>query len=121
MSVILKPTDDLENYKRFQEGMILRDYLARDRTLLASERTLLAYVRTFAGFFAAGMGVIKVFDTPVAAVAGAALILTAPVFLIVGFSRFFYMQKRLKSLSKALPEKEKQGGLQTQVSGQRQA
>ncbi|MGN0027609.1 MAG: DUF202 domain-containing protein, partial [Clostridium sp.] len=32
------------NFKK--EEMILRDFLAADRTLLANERTLLAYIRT---------------------------------------------------------------------------
>ena len=34
-------------YSKFRtEEMILRDWLARDRTVLANERTLLAYLRT---------------------------------------------------------------------------
>ena len=42
-------------YSRFRrEEMILRDLLARERTVLANERTLLAYVRTAIGLMAAG-------------------------------------------------------------------
>lgn len=94
---------DLENYERFRSGMILRDYLARDRTALASERTLLAYVRTFAGLFASGMGVLKLFDSPLASIAGSVLIVVSPVFLVIGFSRFFQIQKLLKPLTAPAP------------------
>ena len=94
---------DLENYERFHSGMILRDYLARDRTALASERTLLAYVRTFAGLFASGMGVLKLFDSPLASIAGSVLIVVSPVFLVIGFSRFFQIQKLLKPLTAPAP------------------
>ena len=38
--------------------MILRDYLAADRTYLANERTLLAYIRTCVGLFATGAALI---------------------------------------------------------------
>ena len=43
-------------YNHNKEDMILRDFLATDRTILANERTLLAYLRTFISFFAAGIG-----------------------------------------------------------------
>ncbi len=37
---------DKRVYKFNKDEMILRDFLAVDRTLLANERTLLAYIRT---------------------------------------------------------------------------
>ena len=39
--------------------MILRDYLATDRTHLANERTFLAYIRTCVGLFATGAALIN--------------------------------------------------------------
>lgn len=42
--------------------MILRDFLAADRTLLANERTLLAYIRTGISLIAVGISLIKLFE-----------------------------------------------------------
>lgn len=41
--------------------MILRDHLARDRTILANERTLLAYIRTSIALWAAGGTLVRFF------------------------------------------------------------
>jgi putative membrane protein len=41
--------------------MILRDYLAADRTKMANERTLLAYLRTALVIFATAVTLIKLF------------------------------------------------------------
>ncbi len=43
------------------DEMILRDHLARDRTVLANERTLLAYIRTAIALLAAGGTLMTVF------------------------------------------------------------
>ena len=48
------------NFKK--EEMILRDFLAADRTLLANERTLLAYIRTGISLLAIAISLIKLFD-----------------------------------------------------------
>jgi putative membrane protein len=46
-------------YARFkQEELIVRDYLAADRTALACERTFLAYIRTALAIAAAGGSLI---------------------------------------------------------------
>jgi len=51
-------------YSKFnQSEMILRDYLAQDRTKLANERTFLAYLRTAITFSAAGGTLIKIFTS----------------------------------------------------------
>jgi putative membrane protein len=89
----------MENYSYYCNDMILRDYLARDRTVLANERTLLAYVRTFAGFFAAGAGMVKLFDEYVMVAAGIAFMTVSPIFLVIGAVRFVKMHKRLKPLA----------------------
>ena len=49
------------NFKK--EEMILRDFLAADRTLLANERTLLAYIRTGISLLAIAISLIKLFVT----------------------------------------------------------
>ena len=48
----------MKGYKEFHDEMILRDYLAYDRTRLALSRTFLAYMRTVIGLFASGAGLI---------------------------------------------------------------
>jgi putative membrane protein len=51
----------MNNYSVFGELLILRDYLALDRTGLANERTLLSYFRLSPGLVSAGVGVAGMF------------------------------------------------------------
>lgn len=44
------------------EQLIVRDFLARQRTKLANDRTLLAYIRTSLYFLVSGVGLVKVED-----------------------------------------------------------
>jgi putative membrane protein len=88
----------LSNYKKFTEGMILRDHLALDRTVLANERTLLSYLRTFIGLFAAGVGLIQLFNTSFSVVAGYVLIAISPSFAVLGVRRYLKMKNKLKTL-----------------------
>jgi len=51
-------------YSKFtNQELILRDYLATDRTILANERTFLAYIRTALSIFAVGISFLKFFDS----------------------------------------------------------
>ena len=51
-----------EPYREFRaEELILRDFLALDRTVLANQRTFLAYIRTSLAFLVTGAGFIKFF------------------------------------------------------------
>jgi putative membrane protein len=60
------------------DELILRDYLAIDRTRLANERTLLAYIRTAFMLIVAGATALKLFvETP-------AVVLTAWLFIGMG-------------------------------------
>lgn len=56
----------MEREKRYRtyekKDMIVKDYLAADRTLLANERTYLSYLRTVVSLLAAGVGLIKYVD-----------------------------------------------------------
>jgi len=49
-------------YEKFRGKLILRDYLAADRTLLAGERTFLSYLRTGLGIMGLGVAFIKFFE-----------------------------------------------------------
>lgn len=70
------------------EQIILRDYLAIDRTVLANERTFLAYVRTTLALLAAGASFIQFFQLLWLEVIGYLLIVSAVVLLTIGIKRF---------------------------------
>ena len=88
----------LKNYSTFRDEMIVRDYLALDRTILANERTLLAYLRTFIGTFSAGIAIVKLIDTPLMNVIGFIFIIVSPFFIIFGMIRYIQVSKKLKTL-----------------------
>lgn len=75
-------------YKFNKDEMILRDFLAADRTLLANERTLLAYIRTSVGLLAIAISLIKLFDTTFTYIVGGAFAILSIVPLIVGVNRY---------------------------------
>jgi len=53
----------MSEYKiKDKNSIILRDYLARDRTILANRRTLLSFVRTSLGLISAGVAMVKLLD-----------------------------------------------------------
>jgi putative membrane protein len=78
--------------------MILRDYLALDRTILANERTLLSYLRTFIGTFSAGIALVKLFDTVFTNITGLIFAAASPVFIVIGVIRFIQISKKLKTI-----------------------
>lgn len=84
------------------EGLILRDWLALDRTFLANERTLLAYLRTALGLLAAGAGLVHFFDETFTYVAGWILIGLSPLVILVAAIRFVSVQGRLHAIGQAL-------------------
>ena len=88
----------LKNYKAFRDEMILRDYLALDRTILANERTLLAYLRTFIGTFSAGIALIKLFDTSLINIVGYTFTIVSPLFLIFGIIRYLQVSNKLRTI-----------------------
>lgn len=103
----------LSNYRMFRDNMILRDHLALDRTVLANERTLLAYVRTFIGTLSAGVAMIKLLDnTLLVTVAGYALIIVSPFFLIFGAMRYANVYKKLRTLKQKETAEEAESNLQ---------
>lgn len=80
--------------------MILRDQLARDRTVLANERTLLAYIRTAIALFAGGGTVVALFPRSLLLqILGAVLLLLGVVVLGVGTWRFAVVASRLRRIA----------------------
>ena len=76
--------------------MILRDYLATDRTHLANERTFLAYIRTCVGLFATGAALINFVENDVLGFLGYIFIAVAPVLFVFGFWRFIKVKYKIK-------------------------
>jgi len=74
----------------------LTDTLALDRTRLANERTFLAYFRTFIVFLSSGFAILKLEILEDIALLGYILLAIAPMLLIIGITRFFYVKKSIK-------------------------
>jgi putative membrane protein len=87
-------------YTQFADrDLILRDYLATDRTVLANERTLLAYLRTALGGFVAGVSFIHFFDTIAIHVLGWVFCVVSIALVLVGAARFRKLKGSLQHLS----------------------
>lgn len=81
--------------------MILRDFLALDRTILANKRTLFAYVRTSIGLLASGIGIVKLVADGFLNLLGYFFIAAALPVLIIGAIEYIKMQKKLLVIEKA--------------------
>ncbi|MDP2729812.1 MAG: DUF202 domain-containing protein [Dehalococcoidales bacterium] len=89
---------DQNPYVRFQKGeLILRDYLAVDRTNLANERTFMAYIRTSLALAAGGGSLIHFLDSVLTNIGGGLLLALAAVILAWGLQRFIWYKRRLKN------------------------
>ena len=90
--------DALKGYGNTENELILRDYLAIDRTVLANERTLLAYVRTCLGFFAAGIALIDYIENGALIVLGYIFIVASILILTFGLYRFIKANCKFKRI-----------------------
>ncbi|WP_224996016.1 DUF202 domain-containing protein [Cesiribacter sp. SM1] len=79
-----------------KEKIILRDYMAMERTRLANERTLMAYVRTSLFFLTGGLTLLELerFEH-LTGLAYIAIILSVSM-LVIGVTRFIVLGKRLR-------------------------
>jgi len=107
------PKPKIKNfYKEYNDNMIIRDYLALDRTILANRRTLLSYVRTFIGLFGGGIGLVELLDNTVIMFVGYISMATSIPILIIGIIEYIKVKKSLSSIflieeeKIASPEKE---------------
>ena len=79
--------------------MILRDHLARDRTVLANERTLLAYIRTAIALLASGGTLLTVFPASLSLRAvGGLLIVLGIAITIFGGWRFTVVAGHMRAV-----------------------
>jgi len=86
-------------YNFNNDEMILRDFLAADRTLLANERTLLAYIRTSIGLLAIAISLIKLFDTTFTYIIGIVFIGLSIVPLVIGIKRYKKINRKIANVT----------------------
>jgi len=84
------PYDDVD-----LSQLILRDWLAIDRTVLANERTLLAYVRTSLAMAVVGGSLLKFFDSAVAEWVGILFLIIGALTMTIGLVRYARLRRRL--------------------------
>lgn len=91
--------DSTTNYT-VEEKIILRDFLALERTKLANERTYLAYVRFSLYLFIGGISIIQLREFPQLFYIGIFAIVSSMTSLLVGTIRFFQLKKQLNNFYK---------------------
>ncbi|MFH0796608.1 MAG: DUF202 domain-containing protein [Candidatus Omnitrophota bacterium] len=78
-----------DTYSKFTDKeLILRDYLATDRTILANERTFLAYIRTALSIFGVGVSFLQFFDSFVIKLIGWIFIPAGVSIFIIGVIKY---------------------------------
>lgn len=86
-----------------KKKLILRDWLAADRTVLANERTFLAYIRTALAFIVVGASLFQFFDNEFLRIIGILMLPAGTIILIVGLYKYFQFRTELKHLEKDKP------------------
>lgn len=79
-----------------ENNLIVRDFLARQRTKLANDRTLLSYIRTSLYFLVSGTALIKVEDLHNVKELGYLSFGISLALLVVGAFSYFKIKKRIK-------------------------
>jgi putative membrane protein len=81
-----------------EEKMILRDYLAADRTKMANERTLMAFLRTALVIFATAITILKLFpDDQILFVVGLLFLPISALVLFFGLRSYIKEIRTIKS------------------------
>ena len=81
-----------------KKDLILRDYLAIDRTKLANSRTLLAYLRTAMVMALSGITLIELLaEFKILHYLGYALIPMSFIVLALGLFQYFVVQRKVKN------------------------
>ncbi|AJA49204.1 hypothetical protein CPAST_c31380 [Clostridium pasteurianum DSM 525 = ATCC 6013] len=85
-------------YNFNKKDMILRDFLAADRTALANERTLLAYIRTGISLIIIAISLIKLFDDTFTYVLGIVCGIFSIIPIVLGIYKYRKMNKKLSNI-----------------------
>ena len=80
------------------EEIILRDYLAIERTRLANERTLLSYIRSSLYLILGGIAFLQLEGFENIKYLGILSLFLSVIFLVIGIYRFMLLKKSLKNL-----------------------
>ena len=80
------------------EEVILRDYLAIERTRLANERTLLSYIRSSLYILLGGIGLFQLKEFANFKYLALLALTFSAIFFIIGVYRFTLLKKSLKRL-----------------------
>ena len=92
-----------DQYSKFSAAenpeMILRDFLAVDRTVMANEVSFLSYIRTALTMLVAAITFLKFFDSTVLHLIGWALICLAGLLILHGATRYDAMERILHRIS----------------------
>ncbi len=87
-----KIVSDFQN----KERIILRDFLALERTTLANERTLFAYIRTSLYLILGGIGFVQLKDFENIRWLGFFSFGLSAILIVFGLLRFFKLRKKLQ-------------------------
>jgi putative membrane protein len=79
------------------KDLVLREYLAIERTKLANETTLLAYIRTGLYFLVAGSTVGHLIETEFWRIVGPPLIVVGLIIMVLGIMRYFRLRKSIEA------------------------
>jgi putative membrane protein len=78
------------------KDLVLREYLAIERTRLANETTLLAYIRTGLYFLVAGSTLGQVIESSFWKIAGTPLLVVGFLIMIAGVIRYWRMKRSIE-------------------------
>lgn len=87
--------ESIGEFEYNKEQMILRDYLALERTRLANERTLFSYIRTSLYLLTAGIGVLQIDSISSLDWLAWICIISGFVLFFIGIFRFWKIRKEL--------------------------
>ncbi|MBR9844631.1 MAG: DUF202 domain-containing protein [Algicola sp.] len=93
------------------EQVILRDYLAIERTRLANERTLLSYIRSSLYLLLGGIAFFQLKEFSNFKYLAMLSLVFSVVFFVIGIYRFTLLKKSLKRVYYKSEEKEKDNDL----------
>lgn len=82
--------------KDFEQELIVRDFLARQRTTLANDRTLLSFIRTSLYFLVSGTALFEVNNLSHIRELGYVAFGLSFAFLAIGFFSYFRVRRRLR-------------------------
>jgi putative membrane protein len=94
------------DFKPDQE-VILRDYLAIERTRLANERTLLSYIRSSLYLLLGGIAFFQLKNFPDFKYLAILALVFSAIFFLIGIYRFTVLKKSLKKLYYTFESNEK--------------